>query len=51
MLWRYVVFEKVNGLVMFVVVGGGVSVLGSCEFREGAEVRRLSNISRAVWIM
>ena len=50
-LWLYVVFERVNRLVMCVVVGGGVSVLGSCEFREGAEVRKLSNISEAVWIM
>ena len=31
-------FEKVGGLVIFVVVGGGVSVLGSYEFREGAEM-------------
>ena len=44
-------FEKVSGLVIFVVVGGGVSVLRSCKFREGAEVRRLSNISGAVWIL
>ena len=44
-------FEKVNGLVMFVVVGGDVSVLGSCEIWEGAEVRKLSNVSEAVWIM